>query len=54
VHVLGGRKPEALASLERALAAGYPAAMLQSDPDLKGLTTEPRFKELMSKFTPKS
>jgi len=53
VHVLGGRTPEALASLERALVAGYPATMLQSDPDLKGLATEPPFKELVSKSIPK-
>jgi tetratricopeptide (TPR) repeat protein/TolB-like protein len=54
VHVLGGRTPEALTSLEAAVAAGYPVAMLQSDPDLKVLVSEPRFKALESKSVAKS
>jgi hypothetical protein len=36
------------------VAAGYPVAMLQSDPDLKVLVSEPRFKALESKSVAKS
>ena len=49
VHVLGGRTPEALSALEGAIAAGYPATMVQNDPDLKALAGDPRFKTLSSK-----
>jgi transcriptional regulator of met regulon len=46
VHVFGGRLPEALSAIEKAVAAGYPASMAKNDPDLKALAGEARFKAL--------
>jgi tetratricopeptide (TPR) repeat protein len=50
VDVLGGRRSDALFSLEEALKAGYPFSAAQSDPDLQPLLPEFGFKQLAAKF----
>ncbi len=50
VDVLGGRRSEALLSLEEAFKAGYPFSAARSDPDLQPLLPELGFKQLATKF----
>ena len=46
VSTLGGRPAEALERLRRALDAGYPRVMVERDPELVRLRTEPGFRAL--------
>jgi tetratricopeptide (TPR) repeat protein len=46
-HALAGHKDEALQALRKAFRAGYPAAFAKDDPDLRSLSTDPRFTAMM-------
>jgi serine/threonine-protein kinase len=43
VSELAGRRPAALASLERCLKIGYAVRELEADPELQGLRRDPRY-----------
>ena len=48
-YALGGRKDDALASLEKAFALGYPHPdAAEKDPDLASLRADPRLKQITS------
>ena len=54
VNALANRPAQALAALEAALEAGYPATMAAGDPDLNVLRSDTRFTELLAKYSSKT
>jgi serine/threonine-protein kinase len=54
VHVLGGRKAEALRVLRQAFEKGYPAREAKDDPELAGISTDPLFQKLIAEFSSKA
>jgi tetratricopeptide (TPR) repeat protein len=54
VHALANRPSEALRSLKEAFEAGYPVSMAASEPDLKALSSDRRFTELLKQRSQKS
>jgi serine/threonine-protein kinase len=50
VHALANRDDQALASLERALVAGYPSREVAADPELRRLGRTPAFQRLLRRF----
>jgi putative intracellular protease/amidase len=45
-YALGGRKDDAVAMLQKAVAGGYPQSAIEKDPDLASLKSDPRLKQL--------
>jgi serine/threonine-protein kinase len=48
MHGLAGNNDAALASLERAVKAGYPASAANGDPDLRRLREDPRYRQVVT------
>ena len=53
VHEIGGDRRAALEFLERALAAGYPAAEVTSDPEFVALRRDSAYRRIQTKYTGK-
>jgi tetratricopeptide (TPR) repeat protein len=51
IQLLADRIPQALGSLRDAFRAGFSPAFARSDPDLRILRADPRFRDLMTEFT---
>jgi serine/threonine protein kinase/tetratricopeptide (TPR) repeat protein len=51
-HTLAGQHEPALQALRAAFKAGYPPAFSRNDPDLKGLSADPRFTALTASADP--
>jgi serine/threonine protein kinase/tetratricopeptide (TPR) repeat protein len=51
-YALAEQKDDALRTLEKSLKAGYPAAFAKNDPDLRGLSGDPRFQALVKEARP--
>ena len=49
ILMLLGRKVEAVAAIERAVAAGYSGGRVASDPDLAPLADQPGFNDLVKR-----
>jgi len=54
VQALAGQNDQALAALRKAFKAGYPARFAKDDPDLKRLSGDARFRELVQDSRPAS
>ena len=50
-YALANRPSEAITALSAAFEAGYPLSMASSDPDLKALQSDPRYAELVTRFS---
>jgi transcriptional regulator GlxA family with amidase domain len=48
-YAKAGRKQDAVGALEKAIAAGYPASNLQSEPALAAVASDPRVQKLLAK-----
>src|SRR5204862_7237552 len=53
-YALANRASEAISALKEAFAAGYQVSMAASDPDLRGLRSDPRLDELLKQLSQKS
>ncbi len=51
VHALGGREPEAVAALEKALDGGYSPREAAADPELAGLAQSDAFRQLLRRHS---
>ena len=51
IQALSGKASEALKSLQEALEKHYPAEFAEGDPELGSIQKDPRFKELMRKYS---
>jgi hypothetical protein len=54
VYEVAGDRPRALAALERALKAGYPAKELANEPELIGLRADAHYHRLIDTLAGKS
>jgi hypothetical protein len=52
VYTLSGEQQKALDCLKKAVQAGYPRFELEANPELAGLRSDPRYREMMAKAVP--